>query len=241
MLYTGISHRAAPGPSARLVRRAIHPSKRSLLEFTMSTAVRPVMLAVLPCLLWTAAGSQLIAPPAGAEPKNPPSPTISAGGAPLDPAAYIIGAEDVLNVSVWHEAELTRQVVVRPDGKITMPLVNELNAAGLTPAQLAASITQGLLKFMNAPEVSVSVQQVSSRKYYIQGEVLRPGPYPLVVPTTVMEGLANAGGFKDFANLKKITIIRGSERLKFNYKDVRAGKHLEQNIQLQPGDQISVP
>ena len=182
MLYTGISHRAAPGPSARLVRRTTHPSKRSLLEFTMSTAVRPVMLAVLPCLLWTAAGSQLIAPPAGAEPKNPPSPTISAGGAPLDPAAYIIGAEDVLNVSVWHEAELTRQVVVRPDGKITMPLVNELNAAGLTPAQLAASITQGLLKFMNAPEVSVSVQQVNSRKYYIQGEVLRPGPYPLVVP-----------------------------------------------------------
>ncbi|MBV9506800.1 MAG: polysaccharide biosynthesis/export family protein, partial [Acidobacteriia bacterium] len=163
------------------------------------------------------------------------------GGGPLDPNAYVIGAEDVLSVSVWHEPELTRQVTVRPDGKITLPLAGELTAAGLTPTQLNANIAEGLKKYMVSPEVNVSVQSVNSKKYYIQGEVLRPGTYNLVVPTTVMEGLANAGGFRDFANLKKITILRGTGLLHFNYKEVRAGKHLEQNILLQPGDQILVP
>ncbi|PWU00839.1 MAG: sugar transporter [Terriglobia bacterium] len=199
------------------------------------------------------------AQPGGAEPKRPSNSASAAraipetapssatggerrqGGAPIDPNAYVIGAEDVLNISVWHEQELTRQVIVRPDGKITMPLVNELTAAGLTPAQLAAQISEGLLKYLNSPEVNVSVQQVNSRKYFIQGEVLHPGAYPLVVPTTIMEGLANGGGFRDFANLKKITIIRGNQRLKFNYKEVREGKHLDQNVLLQPGDQIIVP
>ena len=163
------------------------------------------------------------------------------GGAPVDSNTYVIGAEDVLAISVWHEQELTRQVIVRPDGKITLPLVNELTAAGLTAAQLSEAIGQALLKYMNAPEVNVSVQQVNSKKYYIQGEVLKPGPYPLVVPTTIMEGLANAGGFRDFANTRKIAILRGTQRLKFNYKDVRSGKRLEQNVLLQPGDQIIVP
>ena len=163
------------------------------------------------------------------------------GGAPIIDQAYVIGAEDVLAVSVWHEVELTRQVVVRPDGKITLPLVGELTAAGLTLPQLNSAITEGLKKYIITPEVNVSVQAVNSKKYYVQGEVLKPGPYPLVVPTTVMEGLANAGGFRDFANLKKITILRGTERLRFNYKEVRAGKRLEQNILLQPGDQILVP
>jgi polysaccharide biosynthesis/export protein len=163
------------------------------------------------------------------------------GGGPVTDNAYVIGAEDVLNISVWHEAELTRQLIVRPDGKVTLPLVGELTAAGLTLPQLGGAITEGLKKYINSPEVTVSVQAVNSKKYYIQGEVMRPGPYPLVVPTTVMEGLANASGFRDFANLRKITILRGTERLRFNYKEVRAGKHLEQNILLQPGDQIIVP
>jgi polysaccharide biosynthesis/export protein len=163
------------------------------------------------------------------------------GGGPVTDNAYVIGAEDVLNVSVWHETELTRQPIVRPDGKITLPLVGELTAAGLTLPQLAAAITEGLKKYINSPEVTVSVQAVNSKKYYIQGEVIKPGPYPLVVPTTVMEGLANAGGFRDFANLRHIAILRGTERLRFNYKEVRSGKHLEQNILLKPGDQIIVP
>jgi polysaccharide biosynthesis/export protein len=163
------------------------------------------------------------------------------GGGPISDNAYVVGAEDVLAVTVWHEAELSRPVIVRPDGKITLPLVGEITAAGLTLPQLTAVIAAGLKKYMISPEVSVSVQAVNSKKFYIQGEVLRPGAYPLVVPTTVMEGLANAGGFRDFANLRKITILRGLERLRFNYKEVRSGKHLDQNILLQPGDQIIVP
>jgi polysaccharide biosynthesis/export protein len=163
------------------------------------------------------------------------------GGGPISDSAYVVGAEDVLSVLVWHEAELSRPVIVRPDGKITLPLVGEITAAGLTLPQLTGVITEGLKKYMITPEVSVSVQAVNSKKFYIQGEVLRPGAYPLVVPTTVMEGLANAGGFRDFANLRKITILRGTERLRFSYKEVRAGKHLEQNILLLPGDQIIVP
>jgi polysaccharide biosynthesis/export protein len=163
------------------------------------------------------------------------------GGAPIDPNAYVIGAEDVLSVFVWHDQELTRQVVVRPDGKITLPLVGELEAAGLTLPQLTTTIASGLKKYMVSPEVNVSVQAVNSKKFYIQGEVMRPGSYPLIVPTTVLEGLANAGGFRDFANIKKIVVMRGSERFHFNYKEVRSGKHLEQNILLRPGDEIFVP
>lgn len=181
---------------------------------------------------------------AAIEPAEPPrmvNEPVGRGGAPIIDQAYVIGAEDILDISVWHEAELTRQVLVRPDGKITIPLAGELTAAGLTLPQLSSAITEGLKKYIITPEVNVAVQAVNSKKYYVQGQVLKPGPYPLVVPTTVMEGLANAGGFKDFANLKKITIQRGKEHLLFNYKDFRGGKHLEQNILLQPGDQILVP
>ena len=163
------------------------------------------------------------------------------GGAPIDTKTYVIGAEDVLNVSVWREAELSKQVIVRPDGKINLPMINEITAAGLTPEQLSNSIAQGLQKYIREPEVNVSVQQVNSKKYFIQGEVNKPGSYSLVVPTTVLEGLGNAGGFHDFANTKKIIILRGTERLKFNYKDVTHGKHMEENILLQPGDEIIVP
>lgn len=163
------------------------------------------------------------------------------GGAPIDTKTYVIGAEDVLNVSVWREAELSKQVIVRPDGKINLPMINEITAAGLTPEQLSNSIAQGLQKYIREPEVNVSVQQVNSKKYFIQGEINKPGSYSLVVPTTVLEGLGNAGGFHDFANTKKIIILRGTERLKFNYKDVTHGKHMEENILLQPGDEIIVP
>jgi polysaccharide export outer membrane protein len=219
----------------------------------MRITIVPAMLAILPCVLLGAEESQPSPTAAAVTPAVPVSDPAQLakpntaqrekilGGAPIDSNTYIVGAEDVLAISVWHEPELTKQVVVRPDGKITLPLVNELPAAGLTVAQLSVSISQALLKYMNAPEVNVEVQQVNSKKYYIQGEVLKPGSFPLVVPTTVMEGLANAGGFKDFANTKRIAILRGTDRLKFNYREVRNGKRLEQNILLQPGDQIIVP
>ncbi|HZT33595.1 MAG TPA: polysaccharide biosynthesis/export family protein [Bryobacteraceae bacterium] len=163
------------------------------------------------------------------------------GGTPLENKAYIIGAEDVLMVRVWREAELSGQISVRPDGKISLPLIGEIQAAGLTPESLAASISHSLTKYMNHPEVTVGVIQVNSKRYFIQGEVQKPGAYPLAVPTTVLEALVNAGGFRDFANTKKIRVMRGSQVFKFNYKEVTQGKHLEQNILLQAGDQIIVP
>lgn len=162
-------------------------------------------------------------------------------GAPVDPNTYVIGAEDVLFISVFREQELSRAVSVRPDGKITMPLIGDLQAEGLTPERLRSALAQALTSFMKDPDVTVTVVSPNSKRYIITGEVYRPGPYPLIVKTKVFEALSNAGGFKDFANPKKIVIIRGKERLKFNYDEVLKGKKLEQNIYLEPGDIINVP
>lgn len=163
-----------------------------------------------------------------------------ATGAPVDPKTYVIGPEDVLYISVFHEPELSRPVGVRPDGKITMPLIGDLQAAGLTPERFSAQLKQALSTFINNPDVTVSLGQVNSKRYTIAGEVLRPGPFPLVVATKIFDALSVAG-FRDFANTKKIIIIRGDKRIKFNYRDVLHGKHLETNIFLEPGDTIIVP
>jgi len=160
---------------------------------------------------------------------------------PVDPKAYLIGAEDVISIRVWKEPENSGQFVVRPDGKISIPLIGEIQAAGLTPEKLSANIAQGLQKVMVHPEVTVGVEKVNSKKYFIQGEVNRPGSYPLVIDTSVLEALVNAGGFREFANTKKIVVLRGSERLKFNYHEVTKGKKMDQNIMVKPGDQIIVP
>jgi polysaccharide export outer membrane protein len=165
----------------------------------------------------------------------------AAPAAPVDPKAYIIGAEDVISIRVWREPENSGQFVVRPDGKVSVPLVGEIQAAGLTPEKLSLSIAESLQKVMVHPEVTVGVEKVMSKKYYIQGEVNKPGSYPLVIDTTVLEALVNAGGFREFANTKKIVILRGSDRLKFNYHEVTHGKKMEQNILVKPGDQIIVP
>lgn len=161
--------------------------------------------------------------------------------APVDPRTYKIGVEDVLSVQVWRERELSGLYTVRPDGKISMPLGGEIEAEGASPDEFKTRVVAALSNFMVNPEVLVGVAAVMSKKYHITGEVMRTGPFSLVRPTTVLEALSNAGGFRDFANLKKIQIMRGEERLKFNYKDVVKGKHMEQNILLQPGDHIIVP
>ena len=169
-------------------------------------------------------------------------PAIPAAEAKIDPRTYVIGPEDILLVRVWREPELSGQVVVRPDGKITMQLLNELQAAGQTPEVLSNTIKEGLAaKYMNKPEVTVTVVQVNSKKYFIQGEVTRPGAYPLLIPTTVLEALVNAGGFRDFADQKGIFVMRRGQRFKFNYRDVIKGKKMEQNIVLEPGDHLIVP
>jgi polysaccharide biosynthesis/export protein len=175
------------------------------------------------------------------KPKPSPEPATSAAASPTDSKTYVIGAEDVLFLKVWNEAQLTGAVIVRPDGKISLPLVGELQAGGLTPEKLGNTIAEGLSKFLTHPDVTVSVQQVNSKKYFIIGEVQKTGSFPLVVPTTVLEALVQAGGFRDFAKTGSIVIMRRGERLKFNYKNVIKGKNSEQNIQLEAGDQIIVP
>lgn len=162
-------------------------------------------------------------------------------GAPVDPRTYQIGPEDVLLVRVWREPELSGPLAVRPDGKITLPLIGEVQAGGLTPEQLTKSITDSLSKFINRPEVLVQVQGVNSKKFLVSGEVGRPGTYPLVTPITVMEAIVQAGGLREFANKKKIVVIRGTERLKFNYSEVIKGKNLSQNVPIQNGDHVVVP
>jgi polysaccharide export outer membrane protein len=179
--------------------------------------------------------------PAKAAAETPADTKLPPPAVPVDPKAYIIGAEDVISIRVWHEPENSGQFVVRPDGKVSVPLIGEIQAAGITPEKLSANIAEGLQKIMVHPEVTVGVERVNSKKYYIQGEgINRPGSYPLVIDTTILEALVNAGGFREFANTKKIVILRGSETLKFNYHEVTKGKKMEQNILVKPGDQIIV-
>jgi polysaccharide export outer membrane protein len=156
--------------------------------------------------------------------------------------SYIIGPEDQLFINVWGNSQLTGSFIVAPDGRISFGLINEIVAANLTREQLQNEIIRRLKEggFLRDPTVTVNVTGFNSKKYSIQGEVNKPGPSPLVVPTTVLEALVNAGGFKDFANKRKIRILRGDKTFLFNYEQVINGKHREQNIQLEPGDLIIV-
>jgi polysaccharide export outer membrane protein len=166
--------------------------------------------------------------------------------APVDvPADYVIGPEDVLSVVYWFEKDLSADVSVRPDGKISMPLLNDIQAAGLTPSQLRQHLFEASKRFVQDPNVSVVVKQINSRKAFITGEVNRPGPYPLISPTTVLQLIATAGGLKDYARSKNIVIVRNENgqttTLPFNYKEVVSSKNLRQNIELKPGDTVIVP
>ncbi len=161
-------------------------------------------------------------------------------------SAYVIGADDLLAINVWKEQEISRTVPVRSDGKISLPLVGELTAGGQTPLQLEQEIAKRLQSYISEPEVTVIVQDSKSRKINILGMVARPGSYLLTGSATVLDAIAMAGGFKDFAKQKAIYVLRqgenGSEqRLAFNYKDVIKGKNTEQNIHLQPRDTVVVP
>jgi polysaccharide biosynthesis/export protein len=209
--------------------------KSDFLALALAAAVISIACA--------AAGGQTTAEPArlrSAEPPNPASPGLEPVGAAVDPNKYLIGPEDILFIKVWRENDFTLPVAVRPDGKITMPLIGEVAAAERTPMQLTSALTELLSKYMNNPDVAVFVTDVRSKKYYIIGEVNRGGSFRLVTPTTVLEALGNAGGFRDFANTKKIKVLRGGKIFNFNYKDVTNARHLEQNIYLENGDQIIV-
>jgi polysaccharide export outer membrane protein len=160
-------------------------------------------------------------------------------------AEYKIGPQDVLRIDVWKEPDISRAVPVRPDGKISLPLLNDVQAAGLTAMQLAGVIGGGLKKFINNPQVTVSVSEINSRRVYVTGEVTRPGSMPLLPNMTVMQALSTSGGFTQFARIKNIYVLRVTdgkqEKLPFNYKEVLNGQKPEQNQMLKPGDVIVVP
>ncbi len=158
---------------------------------------------------------------------------------------YVIGPQDVLDISVWKEPEVSRRVPVRPDGMISLPLLNDLQAAGLTPMQLAAAITERLKKYLADPRATVIVTEINSQRIYILGEVNRAGAYPLLPNMTVLQALSSAGGFSQFADLKNIHVLRYENgrqiKLPFNYKETVKGRRGEQNVPLRPGDTIVVP
>lgn len=158
---------------------------------------------------------------------------------------YVIGDDDLLEINVWKDQELSKTVPVRSDGKISLPLVGEVQAAGRTPLQLEGDITSRLRSFMNDPEVTVIVAKINSQKFNVMGEVNRPGSYPLSITTTVMDAIATAGGFRDFAKKKDVIVLRqnpnGTEsRFTFNWDAYIKGKNPQRNIRLQPGDTVVV-
>jgi polysaccharide biosynthesis/export protein len=159
---------------------------------------------------------------------------------------YVIGTEDVLAINVWKEPEISRSVPVRPDGKISLPLVGEVLASGLTTDQLRDNIAGKLKEYVSNPEVIVIVEGVKSRSFNIVGKVMKPGSYDLARPITVLDAIAVAGGFQEFAKTGKVYVLRreadrSREMLPFNYKLVIKGKGLDQNVELQPGDTVVVP
>ena len=185
--------------------------------------------------------SQTPKPPSQPPPAVNSTPPVPSGvGEAVDPNKYSIGAEDVLAIQVWREPDFTRVLAVRPDGKITMPLIGDLQAAGLTPIQLTKDLTEKLSQLVNHPDVTIIVEQVRSKKYYIDGGVNRSGEYPLITPTKILEALSKTGGFTEFADRKHITILRGNRTFRFNYLEVIRGKKMEQNIFLENGDHIIV-
>ena len=182
---------------------------------------------------------------AGADVKNAPQPP-SGGTATAHDNTYVIGEADVLSINVWKEADISRSVPVRSDGRISLPLAGEIQASGQTPLQLEQEIATKLKNYIAEPEVTVMVTQINSQKFNILGQVSKPGSFPLTNSLTVLDAIALAGGFRDFAKQKSIYVLRqnpggGETRIPFNYKSVIAGKKTDQNIKLQARDTIVVP
>jgi polysaccharide export outer membrane protein len=164
---------------------------------------------------------------------------------PTPPADYVIGAADVLSIVFWRDKEMSADVIVRPDGRISLPVLGDIRAAGLTPEQLRAHITEAAGKYLEEPDATVGIKEIRSRNVYITGNVARPAAYPLNGEMTVLQLIAVAGGLLEYADSKSIVIIQTEgarqQYRKFNYKDVIRQKHASQNIVLKPGDTIVVP
>lgn len=179
---------------------------------------------------------------------RPPSPRQATTGTAIalpDTATYVIGPEDVLSITVWKEEGLARQVRVRPDGRISFPLVGDIQAAGLTVVQLQVDLTNRLSSLVTAPAVSVIVDEINSYKVYVVGEVARPGLLPTKAPVTVLQALSLAGGLKEFADGSNIVVVRqvsgATYRARLNYKDLVLGRNGAVDLLLETGDTLVVP
>ena len=207
---------------------------------TPVAGVRMVRRALTVLLLLTAPIAALAGQVAGSQPAQGSGVPVSA---PV-PKGYVIGPEDVLSVIVWREQEMSSEVVVRPDGKISLPLLNDVQAAGYTPEQLAEIVEKSAKQFVSDSEATVIVRAINSRKVYVIGEVAKPGMFPLTSEMNVLQLIAAVGGLAEYADKSNIMVLRNENgrerRLRFNYKEVIAGRNLQQNIELQPGDTILV-
>ena len=185
---------------------------------------------------------------AGAQTKSVAAPAAAAPAVPAavpTPPDYVIGPDDLLAIVFWRDKDMSSEVAVRPDGKISLPLLNDVQAAGLTPPQLRDRLTELSQKYLEDPNVTIVVRQINSRKVFITGQVNRAGTYPLSGPTTVLQLIAMAGGIAEYAHGKKIVVMRTENgrqvSFPFNYEDVVARRKLAQNIDLRPGDTVIVP
>ncbi|MEP6717259.1 MAG: polysaccharide biosynthesis/export family protein [Terriglobia bacterium] len=209
---------------------------KSLRGIVPALILPAVIMAVAVCAAQTESKS---APP----PAAVPAPSAAGSPAAPEPTAgkYVIGPLDVLEIKVWHNPDLTGFFPVRPDGFISMPLIGEFKADGLTVAELTSLVKEKLSAQINDPDVNIQPSRTNSKKIFILGQCNRQGEMPLMGEMKVLDAISNCGGFKDFANPKKIYVLRGTQRFPFNYNDVSKGKRMEQNIVLQSGDYIIVP
>jgi len=207
----------------------------------MKKARKPAVLVLLAMLQVCALGQANPAANGSGEDKSDKPSSTTTGQAPSD---YVIGADDTLHISVWKESDLSETLPVRPDGKISMPLLGDVEAAGMTPTQLGSSIQDKLKKYIADPRVTVVVTAMNSQRIFVTGEVTHAGAMPLLPHMTMLQALA-AAGFTQFANLKAIYLLRMENekqvKLPFNYKEVVKGHAPEQNIVLRPGDTVVVP
>jgi polysaccharide biosynthesis/export protein len=194
------------------------------------------------CGLLACAAPALAQTPAAARPQSATDAPTPTGPQAVLPPGYVIGLEDVIGVLFWRDETMSGDFIVRPDGRISVPLLNDIEVVGLTPEQLRTKLLDLAKKFVEEPNVTVVVRTINSRKVFITGYVARPSSYPLTAPTTVLQLIALAGGLTEYANRQEITIIRPGhkEPFIFNYDEIRKGRNLQQNIELRAGDTVIV-
>jgi polysaccharide export outer membrane protein len=206
---------------------------------------RVAALAALLCSVFSSVANPVRAQSAAAPPASASQTAPSAAGPAVQVSSdYVIGADDVIGIVFWKDTDMTGDHTVRPDGKITLPLLGDVAAAGLTPEALKEHITRAAAKLIEDPSVTVVVRTINSRKVYITGQVNTPNGYPLTRDLTVMQLISLAGGLTEYADKKNITVLRAEngqqKAYKVNYKELSEGKNLAQNIVLKPGDQVMV-